>query len=573
MAEKFELTSQQRFQDQGRDRSQDRSRERIGYGAPVGPTSYDSEGKPLPDIDIPENLSPKGLVEVVVNKENWISTLSKINLQPMKYKTEPERLRNPLLLNDGAQIDCVVYPMSANINSEGEVYKNPARIDIGLKNPSNDEHANIPKTVEGANRGAILKYFVVNQERLMGWKKVSQDVFGHIVRIGYTDSTGNQITIENTGDGLILKFRKITQESIPTVVEDMRRFIEIVADLTRQLLDSDNQVKSVWKFPDFEVVAQDLNRKRAQGRRDGSSGMVSGFDVENNRKEVSGYSLEDMGGNPEVKREIGRLIKLFDNLEHFRKFGVKPPKGVLLEGPPGTGKTLAARIVASSLGIPFYEFSSADLKNVWSGESPKIVRSVFRDTETPCVVFFDEFDVIGKKRDESSETQKEIIQELLKGMDGLESRTDIIVIAATNNAEQLDEAVRRVGRFDKKIHVGLPNQVARAEIFRIHHRRVLEDDRSGIPIFANEFNDVIFMQLADQTEGFNGAEIAEVFRRAVMDVAEKALDDPSRAPITHNDLPQIIEEIKREKADLEKVRREDQNKEPLGFRPPRTLLR
>ncbi len=193
--------------------------------------------------------------------------------------------------------------------------------------------------------------------------------------------------------------------------------------------------------------------------------------------DVSGFSLEDIGGAPEVVKEIEALIRLVKNPKHFSRFGLyaRAPRGVLLEGPPGTGKTLSAKIIASELGIPFYEFSSADLKSVWVGESPKIVRAIFESVERPCVIFFDEFDAIGIDRGFASSIERDIEQELLKGMDGLNTQPGIMVLAATNSAELLDPAIKRAGRFDRKIHIDLPNKTGRYQILRIHFNKSQRD--------------------------------------------------------------------------------------------------
>ncbi len=219
---------------------------------------------------------------------------------------------------------------------------------------------------------------------------------------------------------------------------------------------------------------------------------------------------------------------------------------------------MTAKIVASSLGIPFYELSSAELKNVWAGESPKIVKSIFETCETPCVLFFDEFDAIGRSREELSSMERDIMQGLLTGMQGLSEREGIVVIAATNNAELLDPALKRSGRFDRKIHVGLPDKPGRTDIFKIQYKKSLSGVEPGLKIFSGEINDTTFSQLSELTEGFSGADIAEVYRRAVFEVARKALKNPD-ATISHNDLPPIIESIKKEK--LERQKRTE-----LGFR-------
>lgn len=566
----------ERQRPQQRNQDMESFRERTSYrGGSVVPSREPENNTAKPNINIPENLQPSNIFEVTMDKAKWLENLAKINKDPFKFQAEPEVIGANINLTANDKLEVTINTMGANFQKTGEATKWPLKLLVGLESTdgSGGDMTWIPKTTESANRQAIIRHLVVIMGEQMGWRQISETNFMNIITKQYESSGNHVVTIKDNLSRIELQFGDIPNSELETKLEEIRRFIEIAGDLSLQILTPDTKNKQLLDLPYPLAIDRRFwygKPKNNRGVDTGEEHLVSGFNVENNRAEVAGYSLEDMGGNPEVKREIELLIKLFQYQDHFRRYGVKPPRGVLLEGPPGTGKTLAARIIASSLGIAFYEFSSADLKSVWLGESPKIVRSAFREAETPCVFFFDEFDVVASKRSESSESHKEIVQEILRGMDGLKSRSDIIIIAATNNAEQLDEAVRRVGRFDKKIHVGHPDKTARSEIFKVHYKNAIEGAEQGLPIFSGEFNDLIFSQLADITDGFSGAEIAEVFRRAVLEVGVSALENPDFT-LSHNDLSAIIDQIKKEKIDNARTRREAQ--EQLGFKIPKTKSR
>ncbi|WP_290901495.1 CDC48 family AAA ATPase [Ferroglobus sp.] len=225
--------------------------------------------------------------------------------------------------------------------------------------------------------------------------------------------------------------------------------------------------------------------------------------------EVPRVTWEDVGGLEDVKQEVIEAVEWpLKYPEKFRKFGIKPPKGVLLYGPPGTGKTLIAKAVANESEANFISVKGSELLSKWLGESEKAVRKIFRKARqvAPCIIFFDEIDAIAQMRgiDEGSRAVERVVNQLLTEMDGLEELEGVIVIGATNRPDIIDPALLRPGRFDRLVYVRPPDKKSRYAIFKIHTRNMPLAD------------DVDLEELAELTEGYVGADIEAVCREAVM---------------------------------------------------------
>jgi len=237
--------------------------------------------------------------------------------------------------------------------------------------------------------------------------------------------------------------------------------------------------------------------------------------VETRRK--IGVTYEDIGGLDEQIQRIREMIELpLRHPEVFDRLGIEPPKGVLLHGPPGTGKTLIAKAVANETFATFISLSGAEIHGKYYGESEARVREIFNAAEQnkPCIIFIDEIDAIAPKREEvQGEVEKRVVSQLLALMDGLEPRGQIIVIGATNRPNALDPAIRRAGRFDREIEIGVPNRAGRFEILQIHTR--------GMPLTG----DVDLQKLADITHGFTGADMSELCKEAAMKALRRVLPE------------------------------------------------
>ena len=223
---------------------------------------------------------------------------------------------------------------------------------------------------------------------------------------------------------------------------------------------------------------------------------------------ASGISYEDLGGLRKEIRRVREMIELpLRYPQLFERLGINAPKGVLLHGPPGTGKTLLARAVAHETEAAFISVSGPEVIHKFYGESEAKLRGIFEQARknSPCIIFLDELDAIAPKRETvQGEVEKRVVAQLLALMDGLEARGQIIIIGATNLPNLLDPALRRPGRFDREIEIGIPDAISRKEILEIHSR--------GMPLAE----DVDLARLAAITHGFVGADLESLCREAAM---------------------------------------------------------
>ena len=222
-------------------------------------------------------------------------------------------------------------------------------------------------------------------------------------------------------------------------------------------------------------------------------------------------TFKDVAGLAEAKQEVEEIVSFLKNPKKYTELGGKIPKGALLVGPPGTGKTLLAKAVAGEANVPFFSLSGSDFVEMFVGVGASRVRDLFRQAKekSPCIVFIDEIDAVGRARGKnanmnSNDERENTLNQLLTEMDGFGSNSGVIILAATNRADILDKALLRAGRFDRQIHVELPDLNERKEIFAVHLR----------PIKTDETVDTDF--LARQTPGFSGADIANVCNEAAL---------------------------------------------------------
>ncbi|MFP3909388.1 MAG: CDC48 family AAA ATPase [Archaeoglobaceae archaeon] len=233
--------------------------------------------------------------------------------------------------------------------------------------------------------------------------------------------------------------------------------------------------------------------------------------------EVPMVSWEDVGGLDDVKREVIETVEWpLSYPEKFKKFGIRPPRGVLLYGPPGTGKTLIAKAVANESKANFITVKGSELLSKWLGESEKAVREIFKKAKqaSPCIIFFDELDATAQMRGvgDSNRAVERVVNQLLTEIDGLEELEDVLVVGATNRPDILDKALLRPGRFDRLLFVRSPDKRSRKAIINVHLKDMPLSD------------DVDIEELADVTEGYVGADIEAVAREAVMLAFREKLD-------------------------------------------------
>ena len=287
-------------------------------------------------------------------------------------------------------------------------------------------------------------------------------------------------------------------------------------ELTVKYEKGSDLMKFFWYFGPFILIAFFIfyMQKRMSGGGSGSGGIFSVgkskariFD-KNNGTDVT---FKDVAGLAEAKVEIEEIVEFLKNPQRYTELGAKIPRGALLVGPPGTGKTLLAKAVAGEAGVPFLSLSGSDFVEMFVGVGAARVRDLFKQAKdkAPCIVFIDEIDAVGRARGKnpnmgSNDERENTLNQMLTEMDGFGSNNGVIVLAATNRADMLDKALLRPGRFDRQIYVDLPELSDRVEIFNVHLRRIKTNSHLDVE------------QLARQTQGFSGADIANVCNEAAL---------------------------------------------------------
>ncbi|MCR4918624.1 MAG: ATP-dependent zinc metalloprotease FtsH [Prevotella sp.] len=264
---------------------------------------------------------------------------------------------------------------------------------------------------------------------------------------------------------------------------------------------------------------------RGAGGMGGMGGMGSIFNVGKSRAKMyekdsgTGVTFKDVAGQQGAKQEVQEIVDFLKNPQKYTNLGGKIPKGALLVGPPGTGKTLLAKAVAGEAGVPFFSMSGSDFVEMFVGVGASRVRDLFEKAKqkSPCIIFIDEIDAVGRARAKNpamggNDERENTLNALLTEMDGFGTNSGVIILAATNRADMLDSALLRAGRFDRQIHVDLPDLNERKEIFVVHLK----------PIKVDETVDTDF--LARQTPGFSGADIANVCNEAALIAARHNRD-------------------------------------------------
>jgi transitional endoplasmic reticulum ATPase len=267
-------------------------------------------------------------------------------------------------------------------------------------------------------------------------------------------------------------------------------------------------------------------------------------------------TYEDIGG---LRREIGLIREMIElplrHPELFDKLGIEPPKGVLLHGPPGTGKTMIAKAVANETDANFVSISGPEIMSKYYGESEKQLREIFDEAEktAPTIIFIDEIDSIAPKREEvTGEVERRVVAQLLSLMDGLKKRGQVIVIAATNRPNAVDPALRRGGRFDREIEIGIPDRIGRFEILQIHTR--------GMPLAGDMSEEKGMREIADMTHGFVGADMSSLCKEAAMHAIRLIMP---KINIEEEIPPEIMEKITVTRDDFHNALR---NIEPSALR-------
>lgn len=365
----------------------------------------------------------------------------------------------------------------------------------------------------------------------IGWtefqKLAKENVFDKMVV--YNKKNVVEATVKSDKIGIVFPGEKMTDSLSPKV------YIKIPsADKFSDFYDNavsddkiDTQVSfeegddAMWSFLIsfgpiilFVLVWIFLMKRMSGGAGGGPGGVFSVgkakaqlFDKDNNPQ----VTFKDVAGLAGAKQEVEEIVSFLKNPSKYTELGGKIPKGALLVGPPGTGKTLLAKAVAGEANVPFFSLSGSDFVEMFVGVGASRVRDLFRQAKekAPCIVFIDEIDAVGRARGKnanmnSNDERENTLNQLLTEMDGFGSNSGVIILAATNRADILDKALLRAGRFDRQIHVELPDLNERKEIFGVHLRPIKIDDSVDAEL------------LARQTPGFSGADIANVCNEAAL---------------------------------------------------------
>ena len=285
----------------------------------------------------------------------------------------------------------------------------------------------------------------------------------------------------------------------------------------------------------FFAIGQLLSKKMMDKASGGGSSMMFNMGKSNARvyvKSSDGIKFSDVAGEDEAKENLAEIVEYLHDPKKYETIGASMPKGVLLVGPPGTGKTMLAKAVAGEANVPFFSISGSEFVEMFVGMGASKVRDLFRQAKekAPCIVFIDEIDAIGQKRDGrlggGNDEREQTLNQLLTEMDGFGGNTGVIILAATNRPETLDPALTRPGRFDRRVPVELPDLKGREAILRVHAKKV------------KLAQNIDFERIARMASGASGAELANIVNEAALRAVRN-----NRNEVTEDDLEESIEVV------------------------------
>ncbi len=371
------------------------------------------------------------------------------------------------------------------------------------------------------SRNAVDRLVIVNNEKAEVYIKkefandtLFKDVFKPVIG-------------KNVNPGPHYTFNIGSVESFERKLEEAQKNVSIGQKIPVTYTNRTNWFWNImgWIFPLILIFAFWNYLLRRSGGMGTGTGGSSIFNFGKStatliEKEKSTVTFDDVAGLEEAEMEVREVVDFLKNPESFTKLGAKIPKGVILVGPPGTGKTLLAKAVAGEAQVPFFTISGSEFVEMFVGVGASRVRDLFRKAKekSPCIIFIDEIDAIGRSRGKGAflsggnDERESTLNQLLTEMDGFGTNSGVIVLAATNRADMLDPALLRPGRFDRHIYLELPNQKEREEIFKVHLRPLVKDGTIDIHF------------LASQTPGFSGADIANICNEAALIAARKKKD-------------------------------------------------
>ena len=348
--------------------------------------------------------------------------------------------------------------------------------------------------------------------------------------IGKVEVQSNQIVFTNKDETQVYKTGLMDDPNLTERLYDSGA--KFSSDIVEQMSPLMSFIVS-WGIPllIFIALGQWMSKKFMKGS---GNSMMFGMGKSNAKiyvKSTEGIRFSDVAGEDEAKENLQEIVDYLHNPSKYKEIGASMPKGVLLVGPPGTGKTMLAKAVAGESNVPFFSMSGSEFVEMFVGMGASKVRDLFKQAKekAPCIVFIDEIDAIGKKREGNfggNDEREQTLNQLLTEMDGFEENSGVIILAATNRPESLDPALTRPGRFDRRVPVELPDLKGREEILKVHARKV------------KVASDVDFNKIARMASGASGAELANIVNEAAL----RAVRD-GRKYATQADLEESIEVV------------------------------
>ncbi len=390
----------------------------------------------------------------------------------------------------------------------------------------------------------VLIVLLVFNFLLMPWaaerqvREVSYDTFMQMTEekdIGRVDinQEDNEIVFTNKEEDQIYKTGMVSDPDLT------QRLYDSGAVFSGQIIEQASPILTFllsWILPIliFVGIGQYMSRKLMNKAGGGPNSMIFGMGKSNAKvyvKSSEGIKFSDVAGEDEAKENLAEIVDYLHNPSKYREIGASMPKGILLVGPPGTGKTMLAKAVAGESNVPFFSMSGSEFVEMFVGMGASKVRDLFRQAKekAPCIVFIDEIDAIGQKRDGrvgGNDEREQTLNQLLTEMDGFETNNGVIILAATNRPESLDPALTRPGRFNRRVPVELPDLKGREEILKVHAKKVKLAEN------------VDFSVIARMASGASGAELANIVNEAALRAVRE-----NRSYVTQADLEESIEVV------------------------------
>ena len=368
--------------------------------------------------------------------------------------------------------------------------------------------------------------------------QITEKDYGYFIKMTEKGQIG-QVEIQEQENQILFTSKDGSKIYKTGMVDDpdlVQRLYESGATFSGEIIKQTSPVVSIlisWVLPIiiFIALGQYMSKKMFDKAGGNNALMFGKSNAKVYVKSSEGIKFSDVAGEDEAKENLSEIVDYLHNPDKYKEVGAAMPKGVLLVGPPGTGKTMLAKAVAGEANVPFFSMSGSEFVEMFVGMGASKVRDLFKQAKekAPCIVFIDEIDAIGKKRDGQlggNDEREQTLNQLLTEMDGFEGNTGVIILAATNRPESLDPALTRPGRFDRRVPVELPDLKGREDILKVHAKKIKTD------------KDIDYSKIARMASGASGAELANIVNEAAL----RAVRD-KRSFATQEDFEESIEVV------------------------------